>query len=258
MRALRVELARAPWWQWALLSVGSSLFVLALSIASLIFLLMRGVDMLDYIVLARPPYITDGAVAAAIAVLLGAQTLGSALALALFAPARAVAFAGLRRPSDPGGLARRLLGGLVFLIALQVVWEAVGPRPAEHWRVVEHFVYAVARGCKLTPEGPWPAVWLILSVGLVVPVAEEVLFRGLVYGLLRRRFSLWPAALLSALAFGLPHGPAGALPAAAMGLWFAYQAEHDRTLAGAMTLHALNNLGAMVVMFAQLTESCIH
>ena len=45
-----------------------------------------------------------------------------------------------------------------------------------------------------------------LSVALVAPVVEEVIFRGLIQSRLARALPGWPAVLLSALAFALCHG----------------------------------------------------
>ncbi len=49
-------------------------------------------------------------------------------------------------------------------------------------------------------------VLLFLSNVVMAPVVEEILFRGLVYGRLRRAMSRWAAILLSSLFFALMHG----------------------------------------------------
>ncbi len=40
---------------------------------------------------------------------------------------------------------------------------------------------------------------------LLVPIAEELMFRGLLFGTMKRRLPFWGAALMSALIFGLGH-----------------------------------------------------
>ena len=45
----------------------------------------------------------------------------------------------------------------------------------------------------------------ILIIGIVGPLAEEIIMRGAVYPELRKGFSFWPAALISALLFGFIH-----------------------------------------------------
>lgn len=46
----------------------------------------------------------------------------------------------------------------------------------------------------------------ILFWGLLIPAAEELIHRGLVYPRLRSRFTLWPSVILSSLIFGIAHG----------------------------------------------------
>lgn len=49
-------------------------------------------------------------------------------------------------------------------------------------------------------------IWLeLLGSGLITPVLEELLHRGVVYGRLRRNVGLWPAVLVSALIFAVLH-----------------------------------------------------
>lgn len=52
-----------------------------------------------------------------------------------------------------------------------------------------------------------------VSTVLVAPIAEEVVFRGLVYTRLRRGMPVWAACIISSLLFGLLHGQI---------LWIAY------------------------------------
>ena len=50
-------------------------------------------------------------------------------------------------------------------------------------------------------------VWLgILSFGILAPLGEELVFRGLVFGQLRKVGPAWMAIIFSALAFGIFHG----------------------------------------------------
>jgi len=46
----------------------------------------------------------------------------------------------------------------------------------------------------------------ILLYGIVSPLAEEIVFRGIVYNRMRRQYSLWTALFGSGLLFGLYHG----------------------------------------------------
>ena len=51
-----------------------------------------------------------------------------------------------------------------------------------------------------------PLFWQIAGPGLLVPAAEEVLYRGLVYGRVRRTLPPAAAVLLTAVLFALGHG----------------------------------------------------
>lgn len=52
-----------------------------------------------------------------------------------------------------------------------------------------------------------PPLWLqIIAIGLVIPLAEELVFRGLGFARLRDGQGFWRAAILSSLIFGLYHG----------------------------------------------------
>lgn len=243
--ALVTPVKRAPWWQWALVSLGVSVLVAVLTVVSIIALALRGVDLTDYLFLSRPPYLTDGASAAWIGLLLVLQPAGPALGALLFGPARAVVCQRLRPPHDAAGLCLRLAAGGALVLGMQALWARVGPQPPEPFRLIDHLVYAVQGGGQL-----WPKVWLVTAVGVAGPVAEEIAFRGLLFGLCRRKWGFRAGALASALLFGLAHGWASAVPAGVMGLYLAYQAERDGTLLGAMVLHMLNNIGALVALSA--------
>lgn len=79
--------------------------------------------------------------------------------------------------------------------------------------------------------------------GLVAPAAEEIFFRGVVYGFLRR-WGVVPALILSTLFFALPHllGPALPLNQVIGGIIFALAYELTGSLMVPITIHALGNL----------------
>ena len=93
-----------------------------------------------------------------------------------------------------------------------------------------------------------PVLLLLFAMVVAAPAGEEALMRGLVYPLLRRRWPVAAAALVSSLAFALLHGNlvqiAVALP---LGLLLAFVYEHVRRLWPVIVLHALFNLAAALV-----------
>jgi len=94
-----------------------------------------------------------------------------------------------------------------------------------------------------------PLALMILAVS-VVPVAEEVFFRGMLYNALRQRLHPVVAALLQALVFGLAHpfGLAFAAIITFVGLALAVVYEWRKTLLAPVLLHAMINAVAMAIM----------
>jgi membrane protease YdiL (CAAX protease family) len=237
---------RVPWWKWLLLSLGVIALVIVVACVAMVALVFHGVDVQDYLYLSRPAWITNGWVGFWLAAMIIAQTTAPVAGLALFRPTRLTAFALLRCPADGRGMLRRLLMGACLAFAVQWVWMKVGPVPEEPFRFVEGFVYAVAHGGSF-----WPWFWLLSTAVVAGPVSEEILYRGYLQTTLRRRWGLWAGMVGSALLFGVGHGLVNALPTALLGLYFSYQVEKDQSLAGAVLLHAGNNLVAVLVMALQ-------
>ncbi|NVM21713.1 MAG: CPBP family intramembrane metalloprotease [Desulfobacterales bacterium] len=112
------------------------------------------------------------------------------------------------------------------------------------------FVILYARG--LNPvtliKAPLPAhaqgvALFFLVGGLVAPVAEEVFFRGILYGFLRR-WGVVSAIIGSTLVFVLAHAPSTGLPLiqAVGGLVFALAYEVEGNLTVPITIHSLGNM----------------
>lgn len=92
-------------------------------------------------------------------------------------------------------------------------------------------------------------VLAVLTIAVVAPVAEEVFFRGMLFAGLRTRFSLWPAAILSGLAFGIPHvtsGATAAIPLSIFGFALAWVYNRTGSIWPCILIHVLNNSIALV------------
>lgn len=89
---------------------------------------------------------------------------------------------------------------------------------------------------------------MFFIVGLLGPLAEEMLFRGMIYAKLRRAFSVWPAAVISAVLFGLFHANwVQGVYAALFGIVLAYIYEKTQTVWGSCLLHvAFNSISYLV------------
>jgi membrane protease YdiL (CAAX protease family) len=83
--------------------------------------------------------------------------------------------------------------------------------------------------------------WLAALAIVAAPVFEEFIFRGLIFGGLRRSLGLPAAALASAAIFGLVHPAAAVIPVATMGLCAALVYARTGALVAPMLVHALYN-----------------
>jgi len=84
---------------------------------------------------------------------------------------------------------------------------------------------------------------VVLIAGLA-PIAEESFFRGFFFAGLRNRWSLWAAALLSGLIFGLVHAPTGittVIPLAVLGFALCWLYDRTGSLWPCVMAHAINN-----------------
>jgi membrane protease YdiL (CAAX protease family) len=102
----------------------------------------------------------------------------------------------------------------------------------------------IARQLGLRDGNTAVAVTAVLMIVVAAPVAEEVFFRGMLFAGLRTKFSLWPAAILSGIAFGIPHvtsGPTAAIPLSIFGVALAWIYERTRSIWPCILVHVVNN-----------------
>lgn len=98
------------------------------------------------------------------------------------------------------------------------------------------------------------SIWLgLLYYCLIVPFVEEILFRGIIYGYLRRMMRLESAMLLSALLFGMYHmnlvqGIYGFL----MGCLMVYAYEYFGDFKASLAVHIIANLLALCIGYARI------
>ena len=143
----------------------------------------------------------------------------------------------LRRPASWG---RALLGGLgvyaaVFAVSI-VVSQFVDPQ--EEQGLVPDFWDA-------SRAAPFFANAVVVST--LVPVAEELTFRGAGYSLLAR-FGTREAIVVVGILFGLAHGLVESLPLlAAFGIGLAWLRSWTRSLYPCILLHAVFNAAALTL-----------
>ena len=133
--------------------------------------------------------------------------------------------------------------GAFYLIAvtLEPLMERVIPTPPQLKRALEQLI--------VPPSGlrPWPLD--LLAFALVPAVAEELLFRGVLFGALRGKLPAWLAVLVSALAFAAYHGSLPhLLPALAGGVLLGAVRVASRRLAPAIAFHFANNAAVVIAL----------
>lgn len=88
----------------------------------------------------------------------------------------------------------------------------------------------------------------LVCVGLVVPIAEELLFCGLIYQRLRDFTCVFVAILLSAAFFGVFHGNlVQGIYGFCAGLFLAYACEKFHTIAASILVHMVMNITSCVL-----------
>ena len=120
---------------------------------------------------------------------------------------------------------------------------------------------AIEESSNLPTASPTVLSVVVLTIAVVVlaPVAEELMFRGLLLRSFLRRMGFWPAALLSSLLFALFHvhqvdtllgAVTLALSVGALGLGNCFVVRITGRLAPAIMVHATYNALALAVAFA--------
>lgn len=93
-------------------------------------------------------------------------------------------------------------------------------------------------------------IFLIIIGGILAPVAEEVVFRGILYGFFRR-WGLIVALIVSTLLFVVVHPMGQGIPFIQIigGILFAVAYELEGTLMTPITIHALGNCSLFTISY---------
>lgn len=85
---------------------------------------------------------------------------------------------------------------------------------------------------------------------VLVPILEELLFRGWMFGVLRKKLGFWLTAVLVSLAFGWMHGQLNVgVNVFIMSMVVCFLRERTGTIYSAIILHSFKNLLAFWVVF---------
>jgi membrane protease YdiL (CAAX protease family) len=145
---------------------------------------------------------------------------------------------GLRPPPDSARLSRTT----VVLVALSILGEFMISLVVSIFHLKTDWTDGLLEDLLW---GSWLAVFGSALDSIVwAPAVEEVAFRGILYGALRTKLGMGPAALLSAGAFAAVHGygPLGLASVFWSGIIWAVAYERTRSLWPAILAHGVNNL----------------
>lgn len=128
-----------------------------------------------------------------------------------------------------------IAGFLLATVVPELIRQWVGFPAPPRQQILDH----VASG----DAGIWI---LVVTVVLIAPVLEEVVFRGLLFQVLRRRLGLWPGILLSSLTFAIVHlelvdRPLSLAALFVLGAWLAGALHRTGSLVVPITAHAIFN-----------------
>lgn len=155
----------------------------------------------------------------------------------------------------------------LFLRKHTISWQSLGfHRPTKRllhllWQIPVMFIVLIvvqALVAALTQTDPRPGdsgsenlfgeipplavAALAIGIGVLTPFWEEVIFRGVIYGGLRRKFSVLPSLLLAGIVFALAHGYPILLPyMLTLGVTLALLYQFHRTLWASFIAHAVLN-----------------
>jgi membrane protease YdiL (CAAX protease family) len=127
--------------------------------------------------------------------------------------------------------------------ALQVV------APADP-SVVDVILGIGADGGRLADAGLWSTALIMLRILVLVPAGEELLFRGALFGWLRRRLSAWWTISITAIVFALIHQFLIVLPLAfLLGAALGWVRERTRSVIPGIVTHSVILLILVLVSF---------
>ena len=135
----------------------------------------------------------------------------------------------------------RLLTAVLAVVAAGLWGEWVMDRVAEQWQLASHWTEWFDEDL-VWGSGSLTMVSLIEYV-ILAPLFEELVFRGLLFAILRRKFRFLPAGLISAMIFGLAHGygVVGLISVCWSGVLWAWIYEKTGSLGPGILAHAINN-----------------
>lgn len=110
---------------------------------------------------------------------------------------------------------------------------------AEHFATMEETLSPITQGNMFI---------VIISVGIIGPFVEELIFRGLIYKTLIKKFSVLWTIIIQAILFGLFHfNLIQSAYATLMGILLGYAVYKTKSIWPAVLMHIVNNLASSII-----------
>ena len=177
-----------------------------------------------------------------------------------------------------GATIRGTIGGIAILLGVAAVWTAVKneinvPGGVKGDAVTAYAFLAACASCisisiniffyqtgftgrsgayETVHEAQYGVEFLIGLVlyGVISPIAEEAIFRGLIYNRMKRCFGWIPALIFSSLLFGAYHGNVvQSVYGMLLGLMIAYSYELYGNFAAPVLFHAIANISVYAITY---------
>lgn len=98
-------------------------------------------------------------------------------------------------------------------------------------------------------------LWQVISAGIIAPILEEIVFRGILFRNYRASLGAWPAIILSAVIFGLMHyNLVQFVYAFLLGIFFAYLVEKTGELWTCILAHITANMFSLFATRLGITQ----
>ena len=147
---------------------------------------------------------------------------------------------GLSRSKIRAGLVKGLIWSAWFGVAAGILFSVLVAAGINPLKLVKTPM----------PSSPLQIIVFFLVGGVIGPVWEEIFFRGIIFGFLRR-WGLYAAILISSALFVLPHYHGNQLPLTQIvgGIVFAAAYEKEKNLMVPITIHCLGNIAIFSLTF---------
>ena len=219
-----------PFWNGVLSALGAMVIGFAAAIAGAIALAVTVIA-----ITGRTPSVNSG------------HPLAVAIGVLFYAACGALAWRQLRTSrrnpirKPTGRDIRVILIGVAALVLVRIamVVQLMATHQTKHVQAGLENFDVVTKNPTITAIS---VVLTVLSMVVLAPIIEEILFRGLLFGALAPRLGVLAGALITALLFGAVHGDLVLFPAlAALGFIAALAYAATGNLTVAIALHAINN-----------------